>query len=95
MILQVQAGAFIVDKRLPEQRVSVSVNGHAVGEWVWTTNAASSHELLIPKEFLNGGTVQIEFHVARPGSPAEFGVGSDPAKYGIYILGLRLHQPGK
>jgi hypothetical protein len=94
MVLEVDAAAFIVDTRLPEQRVSVSANGHAVGEWIWKAGTLPSHELVISKDLLREGKLRLEFHVARPASPAEFGINSDPNKYGIRITSIRLHPAG-
>ncbi len=91
MVLEVEAGAFLVDTRLPEQRVSVLANGHPVGEWTWRVDTEAHHELTIPRELLGGGELQLEFHVARPGSPSEFGLGADKSEYGIIISKLRLH----
>ncbi len=94
MVLEVEAGAFLVDRRLPAQRISVSANGHAVGEWVWTDPQPSRRELVIPKEFLGGGQISLEFRVARPGSPAEFGLGRDTRKYGMIVSSIRLRAAG-
>ena len=91
MVLEVEAGAFLVDTRLPEQRVSVLANGHPVGEWTWRADTVAHHELTIPRELLGGEGLQLEFRIARPGSPAEFGLGADNNKYGIIISKLRLH----
>ena len=95
MVLEVDAGAFLVDTRLPEQRVGVVVNGHALGEWTWKADTPQVHTLLIPKEDLNGRQVRLEFHIARPGSPAEFGISADVLKYEIWIYNLRLYAAQK
>jgi alginate O-acetyltransferase complex protein AlgJ len=95
MVLDVDAGAFLVDTRLPEQRVSVSANNHPIGEWVWRANTPPRHQLIIPKACLSNGRVRLDFHVIRPGSPAEFGLSEDTSKYGFFISTLRLHGVGK
>ena len=69
MLLEVDAGAFLVDTRLPEQRVSISVNGHPAGEWLWKAGTPPHHELIIPQAWLVDGQVRLDFRVARPGSP--------------------------
>ena len=95
MVLEVNAGAFLVDTRLTEQRVSVLANGHPLGEWVWKEAAFSRRELPIPKDFLGGGEVRLEFRIAHPGSRSEFGLGVDSRKFGLLVSDVRLHEAGK
>jgi hypothetical protein len=95
IVLEMTAGALIADKRLPEQRVTVYANGHAVGEWVWRSPVFARHELVIPKEFLGAGEVLLEFRIAHPMSMAELGFGRDSRKIGIEVSSVRLHGVGK
>ncbi len=95
MVLEVKAGAFLVGGRLTKQRVTVCANGHPAGEWVWKDAAPAWRDMVIPKEFLTGDEVLLEFRIARPGSPAEFGISADPRMLGIDISSLRLRPVGE
>ncbi len=92
MTLEIVAGAYYIGRNLPAQQVGVSVNGHPVGDWTWNAVADSNRRLTIPKGFLPGGEVALEFHVAHPISAAELGAGRDERKMGIHIASLRLHE---
>ncbi len=95
MVLEAKCSGFTVKGRLPRQAVGISVNGHPVGEWSWTTLKPARREMVIPKEFLAGGKVKLEFRVDHPASPAEFGVGPDTRKLGMFIESLQLHAVGE
>lgn len=95
MVLEADAGAYYIGNRLSEQRVQVSANGHPVGEWIWQTMANAHRELTIPKEFLQGGEVLLEFHIAHPLSPSELGQSRESRQFGIHISSLWLHAPGR
>ncbi len=67
MVLEVEAGAFLVDTRLPEQDVSVFVNGHRVGEWLWRSDTPAYHEMSIPQEYFRGNELELEFRIRAAG----------------------------
>ncbi len=92
MVLEVEAGAFLVDTRLPEQHVSVLANDHPIGEWVWNKNTPAHQDLTIPQEYFNGNELTLEFRVARPASPVKFGLSTDENRYGVILSSLRLHE---
>ena len=50
---------------------------------------------MIPRALLGGGEVRLEFHVARPGSPSEFGLGTDSRKFGLMVARIRWREAGK
>ena len=93
MTLEIVAGAYHIGKNLPAQQVDVSVNGHPVGTWTWDSVADSTRRLIVPKEFLPGGEVLLEFHVAHLISPAELGSARDERKMGIHVSSLRMYVP--
>ena len=95
MVLEVDARAWLVDTRLTEQRASVFVNGHPLGERTWNQPTLERREWTIPREFLTGGQVRLEFRLARPGSLVEFGLGVDPRKFALIIPEMRFHEAGK
>ena len=95
MVLEVEAGAFLTDTRLTRQEVGVYVNDRQVGSWIFKDSKPSLRQVSIPKDAFNGENVTIVFHIARPGSPAEFGRSSDARKLGILVTRLRLHEAGK
>ncbi len=94
-ILEIESGAYLADGKLPEQRVRVLVNGRDLGEWVWRTgNSDQRREVRVPAACLGGGKIDIEFLVAHPCAPADYGISPDRHPYGLLLTSLCLRPVG-
>lgn len=90
VVVEANSGGFTSKEHLPRQTVSVFANGERLGEWSWTRQKPELRQMVIPRELLAGGKLKLEFRVDHPASPAEFGVGSDERKLGMFIESLRM-----
>lgn len=67
------------------QPVTVLVNNREAARWELPDGAAVTHHVPVPA----GGVTRIEFRPARPMSPRARGMGTDPRRLGLGLVGLR------
>lgn len=84
-----------VERLHPTQTVDVSVNGTHVAHWVMTfTDVNHLRQELrasIPASAVKGArTIQVEFHMLDPASPASFGHPGDTRDLGIGLIRFRI-----
>lgn len=94
MVIEADAAAYLTGDAGSEQRVSVAVNGHELGDWVWRSGAPVHQEMTVPREDLVGGETRLDFTVAHPGPAAEFGPAPGKARHGIALSALWV-RPAK
>ena len=81
-----------VHARHPRLDIVCRVEGHDVAAWSCTTAAPGGiQRLTIPATLVAAdGTIELEFSISEPRSPAELGVNSDHRLLGIGVETLRL-----
>jgi hypothetical protein len=76
-------------------RASVIIDKRLVGELVFdANNSRKEATFAVPREAISDGTITVEFQVAKPRSPKELGMSTDPRKLGIGMHWLRLEPAG-
>lgn len=95
MVIEVEAAAYLIGDARAGQRVSVAVNGRAVGEWVWRSGASVHQEIRVPREDLIGGETRLDFTVAHPGPASEFGPIPGKIRHGIALTALWVRPAAK
>ncbi len=85
--LQVRFKPYLNELKLPEQRISVFVNGTQLAEWLVSRYVIQDASVRIPAELVHGEYLQIQFNFPDAVSPNSLGVGAD-----MRILGMRVHS---
>ena len=83
---------FIVQGRLPHQRVLVHINDKPIGEWILTEKALRAYSIAVPATHFKGGKVVIGFGFPNAVSPKEMGVNRDVRALAAHFLDITLHD---
>jgi hypothetical protein len=89
LIMRIELQPFLAAPRITSQKVSVSFNGEAVGEFLLTDHDRRAYEIALPKRLLNRSNV-ITLAVSSPASPWELGIGTDMRKLGVSVKSVSL-----
>ncbi len=81
---------FVVAGKLERQRLTVSVNGNRVGEWMAMANG--TFRMKIPKRYFQGRQV-LQLSLRFPDAVSQFALGlnQDRAVLGVQMKSIRLH----
>ena len=94
VVLTAKVGAALDPGALPVQRARITVNGQAVGEWVFEHGGVESREVTIPRELRMGATMEIGFQFSGTVCPAEVGKGKDRRHLALLFKNIQLHGCG-
>ena len=83
---------FIVQDRLPRQRVLVRINDTPVGEWMLAERVLRTHSVAIPATHFQENEVVIGFGFPDATSPKELGVNLDVRTLGATFFDVALHD---
>ena len=83
---------FIVQDKLPRQRVLVRINDTPVGEWMLTDRVLQTHSVAVPATRFKGNEVVIGFGFPDAASPKEMGVNRDVRTLGAIVYDVTLHD---
>lgn len=88
--LEVEAQCFLTET-WPRQRVSVHLEAHQVGEWLFDTQQNHGiRTVRIPAEIARKSSLRLQFRLPDARRPADLGWGSDSRKLGLSLASLRL-----
>jgi len=94
--LRATMAPFLVQERLPLQRVLVYVNHQPVGEWTLADKSFSTHSLTVPASYFHDKNVVLRFEFPNATSPKELGLNRDVRLLAAHFRDIRLidgHEP--
>ena len=83
---------FIVQDKLPSQRVLVRINDTPVGEWLLNERTLQTHSISVPATRFKENEVVIGFEFPDAASPKELGVSLDVRTLGAIVYDITLHD---
>ena len=83
---------FIVQDKLPSQRVLVRINDTPVGEWLLNERTLQTHSIAVPATHFKENEVVIGFEFPDAASPKELGVSLDVRTLGAIVYDITLHD---
>jgi hypothetical protein len=90
LVLELQFLPYIREEKQPRQRISVSVNGILVSEWVETVRKAQKRAIRIPARAVDNRELNIVFDLPDAASPRSLGLGADRKLLGIGLRSVQL-----
>ena len=91
--MRVMVKPFLVPGKLERQRVTVSVNGREITQWLLTESRFQSLDALIPAEALSRGEeTAVRFILRDAAAPASLGTGKDRRKLALAFMSLRFDE---
>ena len=88
--LELRFSPFINHEKLPRQRISVSVNGILVSQWVEQTRKVRKRRIRIPANAVDRSELSVVFEFPDAASPKSLGLGADGKQLGIALLSIQL-----
>lgn len=92
VILSATLLPFIVQDKLPSQRVPIRINDTPVGEWMLDDRVLRTHSIAIPATHFKENEVVIGFGFPDAASPKEMGVNLDVRTLGAIVYDITLHD---
>lgn len=94
LALKLNGSAFVV-RHHSRIRVSVDVNGEALGSWErHPANAAEPLRVTVPHALARAGNLIIHLHIDKPMSPRQLGPSEDFRQLGLFLTSLDLTATG-
>jgi preprotein translocase subunit SecE len=92
LLLELTAGAFLVERQHPRLHVDVVVNGQELAQWLFPIGrSAPQQRLRIPAELVaRRRGLDIELRIRNPASPLYLGVGPTSAFLGLNVQSLTV-----
>jgi hypothetical protein len=92
VLLKIRAGAFAGRPSVPQQLVSVSVNGMLVAEWAIKDPTVRSRTVFLDRAVLASGKVTIHFAVPTCAAPRSLGMNNDSRLLGIFLSAISWQE---
>jgi hypothetical protein len=93
IIMNASVYPFIVPGKLEKQRVIININGRKAGEW--DVPADGEYNLTIPKDFIKGNELNINFVLPDAIAPIDLGFKTDTRVLGLAIKDINLSEISK
>jgi len=91
LILKVKLHPFIVPGKLDHQEVNVIINDKPTDQWVFSEGGQQEKTILIPKDLLSQGRLNIVFETPDAKSPKELGISEDTRELAIAIYSITMN----
>ena len=88
--LRATMAPFLVQERLPLQRLLVYVNNQPVGEWTLADKSFSTYSLAVPARYFQDKEVVLRFEFPNATSPKELGLNRDVRLLAAHFRDIRL-----
>ncbi len=92
VLLSATMSPFLVQDRLPQQRVLVHINGKPVGEWTLAEKSFSTYSLAVPATHFQDKEVVIGFEFPNAASPKEMGLNRDVRLLAAHFRDITLRD---
>ena len=92
VLLSATMSPFLVQDRLPQQRVLVHINGKPVGEWTLAEKSFSTYSIAVPATHFQDKEVVIRFEFPNAASPKEMGLNRDVRLLAAHFRDIRLRD---
>ena len=92
VLLSARMYPFIVQGRLPRQRVLVHINGKLIDEWMLTEKVVQTHSIAVAANHFQGNEVVIGFRFPNATSPKAMGVNRDVRTLAARFIDVALHD---
>ena len=91
LILTVKLHPFIVPGKLDHQQVNVIINDKPIDQWLFSEGGQQEKTILIPKDLLSQGKLNIVFETPDAKSPKELGISEDARELAIAIYSMTMN----
>ena len=92
VLLSARLFPFIVQDKLPHQRILVHINDKPLGEWLLTERRLRTHSISVPAIHFKENEVVIDFRFPNASSPKEIGVSRDVRTLAAIFFDITLHD---
>lgn len=92
VLLSARLFPFIVQDKLPHQRILVHINDKPIGEWLLTERSLRTHSIAVPATHFNENEVVIDFEFPNAASPKEIGGSRDVRTLAATFFDVTLHD---
>jgi hypothetical protein len=88
-LLELKLGPHLEGDKLPEQSVTIQLNGQPIAVMNLRDSAPHSYSILVPSQLLAHDNV-LSFDLPNAASLRKLGVGLDARRLGIYVISMRF-----